>query len=326
MLSRLLPLATLVLLALPSTASAANLTFGPVPATESHVRGTVSFPITGAVGPATSADTWLEVDLDGPFAFVPGPIALPATLTFDTTQLPDGRHGFFVMSGDMDTSYFTEGSWTFEVDNTVPAAPVAIGPTQVTTDRSFALISWSRPRAEAAPAVITACSAQGCTDVAPRTLGGIARSQASVPLSVGANTVTVVLRDLAGNTSPATTWSITRTSPPPPPPPRPRVDPGLSITTAVARADGRTITVGGLLSVPHTNHVSVSVRARYGRRTRTVRTIAVTSGHGFGTELALPSARWRVATVIARVAGNSRYLTVEKRKQVRNPRRRVRRR
>ena len=62
---------------------------------------------------------------------------------------------------------------------------------------------------------------------------------------------------------------------------------------------------------------TVSVRARYGRRTRTVKTIAVTSGHGFRTELRLPSARWSSAAVIARVAGNSRYLTVEKRRRVR---------
>jgi hypothetical protein len=48
-----------------------------------------------------------------------------------------------------------------------------------------------------------------------------------------------------------------------------------------------------------------------------VRTIAVTSGHGFRTVLRLPSARWSAATVVARVAGDSRYLTVEKRKAVR---------
>jgi hypothetical protein len=67
--------------------------------------------------------------------------------------------------------------------------------------------------------------------------------------------------------------------------------------------------------------VSVSVRARFGRRTRTVKTITATSGHDFSARLRLPSARWSTATVIARVAGNSRYLTVEKRKRVRRPRR-----
>jgi hypothetical protein len=59
------------------------------------------------------------------------------------------------------------------------------------------------------------------------------------------------------------------------------------------------------------------VRARYGKRTRTVRTIAVTSGNGFSTQLRLPSARWSSATVVARVAGTSRYLTVEQRRAVR---------
>jgi hypothetical protein len=66
----------------------------------------------------------------------------------------------------------------------------------------------------------------------------------------------------------------------------------------------------------------VSVRARFGRRTRTVKTIATTSGHGFRTQLRLPSARWSAATVVARVAGSSRYLTVEKRRAVRRPGRR----
>jgi hypothetical protein len=134
---------------------------------------------------------------------------------------------------------------------------------------------------------------------------------------MGVTRVSIVLRDAAGNSDPSkvTTWTFTRV----------RADPGLSIAAA-PHADRRTITVSGTLAIPHTNHVSVTVRARFGRRTRTVHTIAVTSGHGFSTQLVLPSARWRTATVIARVAGNSRYLTVEKRKQVRRPGLRVRKR
>ncbi len=119
-------------------------------------------------------------------------------------------------------------------------------------------------------------------------------------------------------------WTITRVDPSPAPgvapapaAPRPRVDPGLRIVSATASRDRRTVTVGGTLAVPHTNHVSVSVRVRIGRRTKTVRTTAVTSGTGFRATLRLPSARWSAATVTARVAGSSRYLTVEKRKTVR---------
>jgi hypothetical protein len=59
------------------------------------------------------------------------------------------------------------------------------------------------------------------------------------------------------------------------------------------------------------------VRLRIGRRTRTVRTIAVTSGNGFRTVLRLPSGRWSSATVTARVAGTSRYLAVERTKTLR---------
>jgi hypothetical protein len=90
----------------------------------------------------------------------------------------------------------------------------------------------------------------------------------------------------------------------------------------VARADRRAITVAGRLNNPHTNQVSLTVRARIGRRMRTVRMLAVTFGHDFSARVAMPSARWSTATVIARVAGTSRYLTVEKRKQVRAPARR----
>jgi hypothetical protein len=104
------------------------------------------------------------------------------------------------------------------------------------------------------------------------------------------------------------------------------VNPGLSIASAAVRADRRTVSVTGTLRVPHTNRVSVSVRARFGNRTRTVRTVAVNHGHDFRAHLVLPSARWRSATVIARVAGSSRYLTVETRKAVRRPGQRSRKR
>ena len=285
-----------------------------------HLKGVAAFRVVRATDPSGIASVWMRVD-GAEVASVPQPCAAdlslpcddilaPVALAVDTTRLGEGPHTFVVGTTDGDGYERIGMTRSFTVDNTVPGAAVPVTPLQLTTAAASVELRWQAPpgEPEAAVAKMTICTAVRCwNDPHP---GG------TVQLSMGVTRVSIVLRDAAGNSDPSkvTTWTFTRV----------RADPGLSITTAVARADGRTITVGGLLNIPHTNHVSVSVRARYGRRTRTVRTIAVTSGYGFRTELGLPSARWRIATVIARVAGNSRYLTVEKREQVRNPRRRGR--
>jgi hypothetical protein len=143
------------------------------------------------------------------------------------------------------------------------------------------------------------------------------------------------VRDLAGNADPAraTVWTITRVAPsvaapvppadpaPAPPAPRPRVDPGLRIVSATSSRNRRTVTVRGTLAVADTQHVSVRVRVRIGRRTRTVRATALTSGNRFRATLRLPSARWSSATILARVAGTSGYLTVQRTTTIRPPRR-----
>jgi hypothetical protein len=190
---------------------------------------------------------------------------------------------------------------------------VPLTPQQITTSAEKVGIVWHVPGEVLAASAATICDVQGCRPLSHR----MSPTGVTLPVAFGVTTLAVWVRDEAGNGDPSrtTTWTINRTRAPV----GARVDPGLSITLARAGADRRTITVGGRLRVPHTNHVSIRVRARYGKRTRTVRTIAVTSDHGFRTELRLPSARWRSATVIARVAGTSRYLTVEKRKAVRRP-------
>jgi hypothetical protein len=189
-----------------------------------------------------------------------------------------------------------------------------MGPTQITTDRDSVTLRWAPRAARGTTAEGTVCDPAGCRMLAP----GMQLPTLTLRVAVGVTTVSIWLRDAAGNADPAraTTWTITRTAPAP----RPRVDPGLRIVSATASRDRRSVTVGGTLAIPHTNRVSVSVRARIGGRIRTVRAIAITSGNGFSTVLRLPSARWSSATVVARVAGSSRYLTVEKRKVIREGR------
>jgi hypothetical protein len=307
----LLPLAALVALALPGTASAA-LSYGAVPSPSAYANGTVTFEIAAA-SPGTLTSV---LRVDGTAARTAS--SWPATFTYDTSALGEGAHTFEIVTEVAEDVWVLDRRWTITVDRTPPAsAPMAAGPLVLTTTASAMRLEWWLA-GEMGTVEGTACTTT-CRPIDARDL-------TRLELPVGTTTVRIWIRDRAGNSDPsrATVWTITRVDPSPAPgvapapaAPRPRVDPGLRIVSATASRDRRTVTVGGTLAVPHTNHVSVSVRVRIGRRTKTVRTTAVTSGTGFRATLRLPSARWSAATVTARVAGSSRYLTVEKRKTVR---------
>jgi hypothetical protein len=298
-----------VSLVLPSTASAA-LTYGEIPRPTAYTNGTVTFVIAAA--PQGTRRAVLRVDGSA----AGNAYSWPATFTYDTSPLSEGAHTFEIVTEVAEDFWIVDRRWTINVDRTAPSSgPIAVGPLQVTTTASAMRLEYWLAAGDAGTVEGTVCNPT-CAPLDQRSL-------LRLELPMGTTTVRAWVRDLAGNSDPsrATVWTITRVDPSPPPPvaPRPRVDPGLRIASATASRDRRTVTVGGTLAVPHTNHVSVSVRVRIGRRTRTVKTIAVTSGHGFRAALRLPSARWSSATAVARVAGTSRYLTVEKRKAVRRP-------
>ncbi|MEA2179686.1 MAG: hypothetical protein QOG77_2983 [Solirubrobacteraceae bacterium] len=294
--------------------------YSPSPAVTS-VGGQTGFRVLSAIDLAGIESVWLKVD--GVLAArVPMPCASdyaidcenlssPVLLPLDTTILTEASHTFTV--GVVDgAGYSTTGlTRVLRVDNTAPGAPVPLTPQQINTSAARVDIRWHVPGEVLAASAATICDVTGCRPLSHP----MAPTALQLPVQFGVTTLTVWVRDEAGNGNPAqtTTWTINRTRAPI----GTRVDPGLSITVAKVGRDRRTVTVGGLLKVPHTNKVSVSVRAKIGRRTKTVRAIAVTSGHGFRTELKLPSSKWRVATVTARVAGTSRYLTVERTKTVR---------
>ena len=322
----LLALAALLLGSMFASAAASAQATDPTPgylqleyvrSTVTHLKGSAGFRVLRATDPSGIESVWMRVD-GNEVAKVPQPCAAdpmeacddvlsPVTLAVDTTRLTDGPHTFVVGTTDGEGYERVGMTRSFTVDNSVPGAAVPITPLQTTTTAAFIELKWQAPPGETSVSVakMTICDSVGCADQTGRVSG-------HVSLRMGVSRIAIVLRDAAGNSDPTkvTTWTVTRL----------RVDPGLSIRSATASANRREVTVTGRLNVPHTNHVSVSVRARFGRRTRTVKTITATSGHDFSVRLRLPSVRWRDATVIARVAGNSRYLTVEKRKRVRRPR------
>jgi hypothetical protein len=311
-------------LALPTVSSAQTTDPSPTSAVASGplasgpLTGQAIFRLSQAIDASGVASVWLNVDgqrvaeTAQPCAADPfmacSNIYARVTFPVDLKSLPDGEHTFVVGVTDGDDYDSVALTRVLQVDNTAPGAPVPVTPLQTTTSASSLRLQWQAPPGDASVSIakMTVCDAASCRN--------LVRPNGSVDLRLGVTKVSIVLRDAAGNSDPTkvTTWEITRV-------PAPRINPGLSITSASPAANRRTMTVTGRLAIPHTNHVSVSVRARFGRRTRTVRTIVATSGHDFRAQLVLPSARWRTATVIARVAGNSRYLTVEKRKQVRRP-------
>jgi hypothetical protein len=289
---------------------------------QTSVGGQTGFRVLAASDASGISSVWLKVD-GAVVSEVPQPcatdfsvdctnLAAPVTVPVDTRTLTETSHTFVVGVTDGDGYDKVALTRTYRVDNTAPGAPVPLTPQQITTNDDKVGLRWTDPtEPKLGASAATICDSAGCRRLShPMSPTGV-----NVPVAMGVTTLTVWLADEAGNSDPSrtTTWTINRVRGPV----GARVNPGLSIVSARAGADRRTITVAGTLRVPHTNHVSVSVRARIGRRTRTVRTIAVTSGHGFETKLRLPSARWRVATVTARVAGNSQYLTVERKKTIR---------
>jgi hypothetical protein len=289
-----------------------RLAVGFVPADVTYLKGITGFQVHWATDPSGIAAVWLRVD-GVEVASAPQPcgwgcddLSDPVALSVDTARLGEGPHTFTLGVTDGDGYERVGMSRAFTVDNVAPGAPIPVTPLQVTTAARFIELDWRVPGNEpgVSAAKLTICEPKRCfADPFPSN---------HVSLPIGVTKVAMTLRDAAGNSDPAqvTTWTITRV----------QADPGLSLTVAKVGSNRRTITVGGQLKVPHTNKVSISVRAKIGRRTRTLRAIAVTSGNGFRTELTLPSANWRVAKVTARVAGTTQYRTVERTKTVRRPR------
>jgi hypothetical protein len=154
---------------------------------------------------------------------------------------------------------------------------------------------------------VTLCDAAG-RRVLPTTRDGY------FPVALGVSTLQVVAVDRAGNSDPAQvrTWTITRN------PAKPMLR-YLSIATTKVERDRRTLTVSGTMKrFTEGQRVTVTAKARIGRRMRTVRAVARIGAGAFGAQLKLPSTRWRVATVTATTPRSSWYQAGKSVRRVRN--------
>jgi hypothetical protein len=171
------------------------------------VTGTVTWTVTGSGDPVDAI--WLQVD--GVTQAYTSPVTWPVTLNYDTSTLVEGAHTFAVVT-DGDAGVLARRTWPLTVDRTPPAAPVPVGPVAITTERSSVMLRWTRPVGETDGRVEgKVCDAAGCRAFENN------RDALHLPLASGVTTVSVWLRDAAGNADPAraATWTITRAAPAP---------------------------------------------------------------------------------------------------------------
>jgi hypothetical protein len=182
-------------------------------------------------------------------------------------------------------------------DTTPPGPVVAITPLQVTTTANSVRIRWSPPAGESHRVGyrLTLCDSAGCR--------ALPSHLTLIPVALGVSTLQVLAVDRAGNSDPAQvrTWTITRN----PAAPMLRF---LAIAEAKAETDGRTLTVSGTMRrFTEGQSVRVTARARVGRRMRSVSGQATVRSGAWSTQVKLPSAAWRVATVTASTPRSSWY-------------------
>jgi hypothetical protein len=277
-----------------------------------NVAGIMTVRVTEATHETGIASLWLTVDgvrateVRLPCAADPAvecdDVLAPVDVTVDTRNFTGGLHQVAVGATHGDGETTVASGMTILMDNSVPGPAVAFGPLEAFTRKTTYQISWRNPAGEGGflSPQITVCDASGCRAGTPPATGR-SRSYSFVAtnLPIGLTTVRVVLKDLAGNVDPAQaqTWKITRV-------PVVRPSAGLTVASARVGANGRTVTVSGLVRSVTDGKVTVTLRVHARGGVRTVRRIATVAGGRYLVRLVAPSRRWRRATVTATTRGD----------------------
>jgi hypothetical protein len=242
----------------------------------------------------------------------------PQSVALDTRLVPDGDRQVQVGAVDAADNETRSVVRTITVDNGAPAAPqgLAVGSRDVANPGFSA--SWRDPGGQVAPieqARWVLCPADGgaCSSGAVARSGATGRLDGSLPRP-GRWTLAVYLVDAAGNAStgnasqveldyavPSPPTSVPPAVAPSPSPPAAKRSPRLAVASARLDRRRRTVIVRGTLARSARGRLTVTHRARVGRRTVT-RAVAVAPRRGRFT------ARVRISAKEAR--GRSRQVRV----------------
>jgi hypothetical protein len=242
----------------------------------------------------------------------------PQSVAFDTRLVPDGDRQVQVGAVDAAGNETRSVTRTITVDNGAPAAPQGLTVASRDMANPGFSASWRNPGGQVAPierARWVLCPADGgaCSSGAVAGGGGAGRLDGSLPRP-GRWTLAVYLVDAAGNAStgnasqveldyavPSPPASVPPAVAPSPPPPAAKRSPRLAVASARLDRRRRTVIVRGTLARSARGRLTVTHRARVGRRTVT-RAVAVAPRRGRFT------ARVRISAKEAR--GRSRQVRV----------------
>lgn len=222
----------------------------------------------------------------------PCPQSPNATLSVDTTRVPDGAQTFRLVVSDAAGNSRVVTSPSVTIDNFGPPPPVGLTATAQPGLSAIAL-TWTNPAAPPQPVISAMAQLCSTTCSAAVTVNAFGSAQLTAP-GPGVYSARVWLLDTAGRGGPhnaaATVVTLPSTSPPPPPPPPPR-------TRISALLHGRQLRVSGPITA--SGRVTVSWRSKIGRRTAGHGSRAVTiRNHRLRVTFAIPRhARTAAATI-----------------------------
>ena len=209
----------------------------------------------------------------------PCPQLPAASLSVDTTRVPDGRHTLSLVATDAAGNTSTATSPPLVVDNNGPPAPAGLTATPVGGGSTAVRLTWTNPPSPPAPVASAVAQLCQATCVAPVTLGagagaGAGAGQLTAP-ATGAYTVRLWLLDTTGRGGPqnAAQANVTvpgaggSTKPPAGSNGANGVHPGTRHAKITATITGGRLRVHGTLPAVDHGTVSVSWRSRRSGRT-----------------------------------------------------------